>query len=81
MDKKKDDFTLLVDQLNEIDQIQNKDWLQSLCERKLKELEFHNEDRNKTIVKERCKLGTQEKFYGNKKYYSITERSKAYQLV
>ena len=46
--------------------------------RKLKELEFHNKDRDLNRVKESQANDTYEKFYGNKKYYSVTARSRNY---
>ncbi len=63
--------------LDEIDLIQNDEWLKSLEERKLKELEFHDRDRDRAKIASLDK-DTYEKFYGNKKYYSATRASKAY---
>jgi len=64
--------------IDEIDRIGNEEWIKNLDDRKLKELEFHNKDRDKDIVKESIAEDTYEKFYGNKKYYSVTNRSYGY---
>jgi ubiquinone/menaquinone biosynthesis C-methylase UbiE len=64
--------------IDEIDKISNENWKASLVDRKLKELEFHDRDRNATRVKEVAASDTYEKFYGNKKYYGATKRSVAY---
>ena len=61
--------------INEIDKIGDDVWLSSLEDRKLKELEFHNRDRDKSVVIESKANDTYEKFYGNKKYYNVTKRS------
>ncbi|MDB4737530.1 class I SAM-dependent methyltransferase [Verrucomicrobiales bacterium] len=63
-------------EIDKIDKIENDHWLNNLEDRKLKELEFHNRDRNKEFVNEsKTSQDTYEKFYGNKKYYSVTKRS------
>ena len=64
--------------IDEIDRIGNEAWMSNLEDRKLKELEFHNKDRDKDNVKESIAEDTYEKFYGNKKYYSVTNRSYGY---
>lgn len=65
--------------IDQIDQIDNSSWLGSLNERKLAELEFHNRDRNQDFVSTAAKdQDTYERFYGNKKYYLATYRSKRY---
>lgn len=62
-----------------IDAIENDSWLESLDERKLKELEFHNRDRDRSFIEEaKQSEDTFEKFYGNKKYYGCTSRSRDY---
>ena len=61
-----------------IDKISNEDWRNTLDDRKRKELEFHDKDRDKDRVEESIAGDTYEKFYGNKKYYSITVRSSSY---
>src|SRR6185437_6853954 len=48
-----------------------------LDERKRKELEFHDRDRNRSEIP-KMDSDTYERFYGNKKYYSATARSKRY---
>ena len=71
--------TILVNHINKIREISNKVWISNLEERKLKELQFHNRDRDVNFVEEAKKTAdTYEKFYGNKKYYSITKRSTEY---
>ena len=69
----------LVHHINKIREITNKEWISNLEERKLKELEFHNRDRDQNFVRKAKKTSdTYEKFYGNKKYYTITKRSTQY---
>ena len=69
----------LMSAIDEIDRIGNKTWLESLNSRKLNELEFHNRDRDQSFVKEAAKdADTYERFYGNKRYYKATYRSKAF---
>lgn len=61
--------------IDQIDAIKNQTWLESLQERKKKELEFHDRDRDPSRV-QACKANdTYEQFYGNKKYYKATKRS------
>lgn len=68
--------------IDEIDKISDSDWINDLEDRKLKELEFHDRDREKmgsdNQVSENDAGDTFEKFYGNKKYYQIVHRSNAY---
>jgi SAM-dependent methyltransferase len=64
--------------INEIDKIGDDVWLSSLEDRKLKELEFHNKDRDESVVIELKANDTYEEFYGNKKYYNVTKRSSGY---
>lgn len=61
----------------EINKISDNTWKDSLSERKLAELEFHDQDRDEDL---KASLSTEEKNkrYGNKKYYSATEASHAY---
>jgi ubiquinone/menaquinone biosynthesis C-methylase UbiE len=64
-------------QIDEIRAITNTEWIESLEDRKLKELEFHDRDRDrKTEAKEGS--DTYEKFYGNRKYYVATASSRQY---
>jgi ubiquinone/menaquinone biosynthesis C-methylase UbiE len=57
----------------------NSDWRNKLEERKLKELEFHDRDRDrKTRQVAQQDSDTYEKFYGNKKYYVATASSRDY---
>ena len=64
--------------IDEIDTIGNSNWINSLSDRKLKELAFHDADRDESRVQESKATDTFEKFYGNKKYYKATKRSTDY---
>ena len=64
--------------IDKIDKISEQSWKDSLVARKIKELEFHDRDRNSNFVKSSEANDTYEKFYGNRKYYNITQRSKSY---
>jgi ubiquinone/menaquinone biosynthesis C-methylase UbiE len=64
--------------IDEIDKISDSNWIKNLEDRKLKELEFHNKDRDQANVEEVLANDTYEKFYGNKKYYNATTRSSKY---
>ncbi len=68
----------LINAINVIDRISDKKWKSSLNERKMKELEFHDRDRDETIFKDTIKNDTYEKFYGNHKYYNATDRSREF---
>src|SRR5688500_18568444 len=57
------------------ERISNEEWLASLTPRKRKELEFHDRDRDRKSVGN-LDSDTYERFYGNKKYYDATGRSK-----
>jgi len=70
-------FEFLKNQLKEIETISDQQWLNSLSERKKKELEFHDKDREPSRI-ESLDKDTYEKFYGNKKYYKATSLSKVY---
>ena len=63
--------------LSQIDAIPNQEWLNSLNERKKKELEFHNRDRDRQKIAT-LEQDTFDKFYGNKKFYSTVKQSKDY---
>ena len=70
---------ILINKVKEIQEVTNSEWLNSLEDRKLKELEFHNKDRDPDFVEEANKdQDTFEKFYGNKKYYKTTQLSVDY---
>jgi len=71
------DVEALKNQLREIETITNQQWLDSLDERKKKELEFHDADRDTSRI-ESLDKDTYEKLYGNKKYYKATGLSSAY---
>ena len=64
--------------IDEIDKISDSNWIKNLEVRKLKELEFHNKDRDQANIEEVSANDTYEKFYGNRKYYNITQRSNSY---
>ena len=67
----------LIDHLNTISKISNQEWLDSLNDRKQKELDFHNRDRDRQLIKE-MDQDTFDKFYSNKKFYSTVGRSQLY---
>lgn len=67
----------LRDTLETIGRISNETWVDGLDQRKLKELEFHDRDRDRALIQS-LDSDTYERFYGNKKYYQATGRSKAY---
>jgi ubiquinone/menaquinone biosynthesis C-methylase UbiE len=65
--------------LDQIDKVNDLDWKNSLNNRKIKELEFHDRDRDESFKNEL--LNNPEEFesmYGNKKYYKTVRRSAAY---
>lgn len=70
--------TILLKKVDEIDKISDQEWKASLAERELKELEFHDKDRDQSRIEKIKSSDTYEKFYGNKKYYSATKRSNQY---
>jgi ubiquinone/menaquinone biosynthesis C-methylase UbiE len=65
-----------------IDKISDEEWMLGLEDRKIKELEFHDRDRENmgsdNQVAQETEGDTFEKFYGNKKYYQIVNRSTSY---
>ena len=71
------DIEDLKNRLREIEAITNQQWLDSLDDRKKKELEFHDADRDTSRIESMDK-DTYEKLYGNRKYYKATELSSAY---
>lgn len=75
---KNNDIEDLIYRVNEIDKISDDAWKKTLVDRKLKELEFHDRDRDSAFVEESKAQDTFEKFYGNKKYYKATKRSTDY---
>lgn len=68
----------LINAVLSIKAIPNEQWIDGLEDRKLKELEFHDQDRDKEFKKDSKDQGEYEKYYGNRKYYSITQRSQDY---
>lgn len=69
---------VLLQRIDEIDRIGNDKWIEKLEPRKLAELEFHNRDRDENFVNESKAGDSFEKFYGNKKFYATTARSRDY---
>ena len=65
----------LLNNIHDIDKITDEEWKTTLNDRKIKELEFHDLDRDHSRVKQVESSDSYEKFYGNKKYYSATKRS------
>lgn len=70
--------TELLKRIDEINRIGNEQWLSKLEPRKIAELEFHNRDRDRKFIAENSAGDTFEKFYGNRKYYGTTARSRRY---
>ncbi len=70
-----DALNTLKTNLDEIDKLNDEFWMNSLDDRKRKELEFHDLDRDSSRMEESHANDTFEQFYGNKKYYKITNRS------
>lgn len=68
----------LISKILSIKSIPNSEWMEGLEDRKLKELEFHDQDRDKDFKKESKDEGDYEKYYGNRKYYSTVHRSQEY---
>lgn len=71
------DVEVLKNRLREIETITNQQWLDSLDDRKKRELEFHDADRDTARI-ESLDKDTYEKLYGNRKYYQATGLSNAY---
>lgn len=67
----------LLEKLQMLSKKTNDEWLCSLEERKIKELDFHNRHRATSWVNQLPK-DTYEKFYGNKKFYSTVKLSTDY---
>ena len=69
----------LVAAVDRIDRINDEEWKVTLNERKLKELEFHDRDRDKSLQIELAKDPAEfDAMYGNKKYYKTVQRSQAF---
>lgn len=69
--------TVLRQALARISEIPDAEWLGGLEERKLSELSFHDRDRDREATE---KLDSERfsELHGNKKYYSVTQRSRVY---
>ncbi|MDC1387758.1 class I SAM-dependent methyltransferase [Gammaproteobacteria bacterium] len=79
METNKLEIQSLIESVMELKKIPNEKFIENLESRKMKELEFHNRDRDEAFVKEAQESSdTFEKFYGNKKYYKTTALSKNY---
>ncbi len=76
--KIRNEIEILLSHILDIDKISNTEWVEGLDERKKKELEFHDKDRDNQFVEKAKAEDTYEQFYGNRKYYSATARSKNY---
>lgn len=68
------DTEKLKNHLSEINRIPNQKWLENLSDRKVKELEFHNRDRDRNKI-ESIDTDTYNKIYSNKKFYSTVQKS------
>lgn len=72
-------FSSLIECVDKINSLGDEFWLSGLCSRKIKELEFHDRDRDPEFIKKTLSdSDTFDKFYGNKKYYQATKRSSEY---
>ncbi|MFH1974979.1 MAG: class I SAM-dependent methyltransferase [Pseudomonadota bacterium] len=69
---------ILLEEINKIDKISDQEWKAGLAERKLKELKFHDRDRDQSRIEKTISSDTYEKYYGNKKYYLATRRSRQF---
>lgn len=67
----------LREDIETINKIDDDAWKETLSQRKLAELEFHDRDRDRKSF-ESIDQDTFDKFYGNKKYYSATDASREY---
>lgn len=63
--------------IEEIQKITDDEWIKSLDDRKLKELEFHDKDRDQSRIVSMDK-DSYEKYYGNKKFYKTVRKSHEY---
>jgi len=67
----------LLENLNILAQKTNEQWMMGLEKRKIKELEFHNRDRD-VKFQEKISKDTYDKIYGNRKFYKTVELSTKY---
>ena len=67
----------LIEKLKILKQKTNEEWMSNLEDRKVKELEFHNKDRDNSLQKSLSK-DTYDKIYGNRKFYKTIELSVSY---
>lgn len=68
----------LLECIERIDRISDEELYATLNDRKKKELEFHDIDRDKSMIEKVKTSDSYEKFYGNKKYYATVRRSSKY---
>ena len=62
----------MLEHIEELKKITNDEWVNNLSTRKIKELEFHDRDRDQSFVEEAKKSSdTFEKFYGNKNFMPL----------
>lgn len=64
--------------LDEIEKIAPAEWYAGLTPRQRAEMDFHNKNRDAAAEAATIAQDTYEKFYGNRKYYSTTQRSLAH---
>lgn len=72
-----DSTSALEEQLARMAHVSDDAWMSTLSDRKIRELEFHDRDRDREQAAE-LDQDTYERFYGNRKYYSATEDSREY---
>tara|TARA_B100001250_G_scaffold401785_1_gene414064 strand:+ start:117 stop:977 length:861 start_codon:yes stop_codon:yes gene_type:complete len=68
----------LIAKVLSIKAIPSSEWMEGLEDRKLKEIEFHDKDRDQRFKEELETENNYEKYYGNRKYYSTVQRSQDY---
>jgi SAM-dependent methyltransferase len=76
-DRSTSDLRDLRSTLEDLTEIPDAEWMRSLEERKLKELEFHDRDRDRAAIAELDEKEHAE-LHGNKKFYSVVDASHAY---
>jgi SAM-dependent methyltransferase len=68
----------LIEHLKKIEEVPDEFWINSLDERKRRELEFHDQHRDRSLTEEKLDQDTYEKLYGNRKFYAATALSNSY---
>lgn len=69
--------TILLERINEIDKISDQEWKAGLAGRKLKELEFHDRDRDQSRVEKTISSDTYEKILWKQEVLSGYQALKA----